>query len=92
MLTETQLKNLQPLLKHKKYGVLVKAAIIGWKRCKPAYGSFGLQQVDGKFKRSSYSNGCCFLGATCVNRRSKSEDYWITEYLYNRFKITRDEF
>lgn len=91
MLTEIQLKNLQPLTNHKKYGSLVKAAIIGWKKCKPASGSFGLQQVDGKFKRSSYSKGCCFLGATCVNRKTKSEN-WITEYFYDKFKITHEEF
>lgn len=91
MLTEIQLKNLQPLLKHKKYGALVKAAIIGWKKCRPASGSFGLNITKRKFTRGKHSKGCCFLGAVCLNRKTKN-DYWIKDYVEERFQILCNEF
>lgn len=62
MLTEEQLKRLQPLTTHPKYGPIVKAAIIGWKKCRPLNGAFGITLENFKFRRSKHFKGCCFLG------------------------------
>lgn len=77
MLTQEQLKNLEPFTKHPKYGKLVKDAIIGWKRCKPISDWFGLDfnNCKNKFVRNkSYSKGCCLLGASVLNRKTEYEN------------------
>lgn len=86
MLTEKQLKRLQPLTKHLKYGPIVKAAIIGWKRCRPSAGMFGVATNNNKFIRNKSQKGCCFLGAAVLNRKYNQEG-WVIWQIAKKFKL-----
>lgn len=87
MLTEEQLKNLEPLTKHKKYGPIVKAAIIGWKRCRPTTETFGVDRKNSKFVRDLSVKGCCFLGAAVLNRKSSNEG-WVVWDIMKKFNLS----
>jgi hypothetical protein len=92
MLTEKQLKQLQPLIKHKKFGPILKEAIKGWKRTTPSRGCFGIIEPSpieiGKqaFKMDYYKK-CCLLGAASLNKRPKTTNC-IVMYIEDRFKIS----
>lgn len=92
MLTKEQLKQLKPFTKNKKYGQLLKAAIVTWKKCTPVYAMMGVVYdiENKKFKRSTEKTGCCLLGASICNRKSKNDEW--NEEIIRKFKIKQTEY
>lgn len=64
MLTQDQLTQLEPLIRHPKFGKILKFAIRNWKKFKPMEGNTGLQSENGKFVRNKLQKGCCLIGAS----------------------------
>lgn len=87
MLTQTQIKKLESLTKHPKYGALVKRALMNWKKCKPVTCDHGIEEINGKFKRTSYYDGCCFTGAGLLGLKG----FDIRETLKQKFNIFDEE-
>lgn len=77
MLTKEQEKQLKSLTNHKKFGKLLKAAILGWKKTEPTAKTFGLIFKENKFV-ADYRNVSCLLGAALLNKKAKT-DYNMTE-------------
>jgi hypothetical protein len=89
MLTEQQLKQLKPLTKHKKFGKVLKAAIIGWKKCRPIAGYFGICVKNGSWRRQEDTKGCCLIGASLLNRKNKDKSYGCkTNDVMQRFDLS----
>lgn len=88
MLTQDQLKQLEPLTKHPKFGAVLKSAIIGWKKCKPAIGHFGIKLKENYWRRiprkEQIDRGCCLCGAALLNKKANSI------YEYEEFEIRFD--
>lgn len=68
MLTREQLDKLQPLVRHPKYGALLKAAITSWEKIKPSSDRMGILPKRGKFIRRD-SNTCCLIGASVWKKK-----------------------
>lgn len=94
MLTKDQLKQLEPLIKHPKFGDMLRSAIIGWKKCRPAKGSFGIKIKENYWRRAPWheqiDKGCCLCGAALLNKKANS-NYKYEEFEI-RFGIDRYEF
>lgn len=91
MLTEEQIKELEPLTRHLKYGKLLIDAIEVWKIYNPVTGDFGcMPDESGKFIKFEFSQGCCLLGAACINKIDDLKSR--PNLILNEFNIQLTEF
>lgn len=95
MLTEQQLKNLEPLCSTPKYGKILENAIEIWKQenVTPLTNWFGIDNINGLVWelskiRSGSSYCCCLLGASLVGK-SVNVDFYDT--LTEKFNISETE-
>lgn len=88
MLTQDQISKLEKLITHKKFGVLLKAAIPNWKRFKPADRTFGVEERNGKYLRRKGTPGVCLIGAAIYN-----EKYGSRIHLLNtKFRVNENSY
>lgn len=88
MLTPTQIKKLEPLTKHPRFGKLLIEAIKGWKHTTPRKGLFGIEL--GLKRYISSEKKCCLLGAALINKHRK-DNFGVKFDIIKRFNITEPE-
>lgn len=88
MLTQDQIEKLEKLTIHPKYGTILEAAIVGWKRCKPESKHFGISAKHDKFCRDRSYKGCCLIGASLLNKKVKKGMF---ETIIEKYFLNIDE-
>lgn len=93
MLTEKQLKNLEPLIKNSRFGKLLKNSIEQWKKENVTYttGSYGITIINEKYDFLHENKACCLLGASLIGKIPNSIGD-IESAIYDNYFIGRREF
>lgn len=89
MLTEQQLKKLNPLLTNAKYGNILQNAIEIWKtEVNPTVSAFGLLFSNSNKWKSV--GQCCLVGASLVDKTIIGDNYY--ESMEKFYKISKKEY
>lgn len=93
MLTETQLKNLEPLTNHPRFGKLLIASINQWKKEDVQYttGSYGVTIVNEKYTFAYENKKCCLIGAAIIDKIPNSIGDFESA-IYDNYFVTANDF
>lgn len=97
MLTESQRKNLIPLILHPRFGKMLQNSVIQWEKedVNPQTGTYGLtivQTDNGEIYDFEHKNkSCCLIGASLVGKTPNSIGDFETS-LYDNYFISRSEY
>lgn len=91
MITQQQIKQLEPLTQHLEFGPVLIRAIETWKTNNIRLNNFGITYSANQYYEVYSSEGCCLIGASIIGLKFENNDEHPFDCVRQFSNLSNDE-